>query len=895
MSVPSPPQALDGHCSTINNGTLYVLSSNSFQSLALQQNATWNSEPTGKAVTGAACAKVTNADPSQSALYVVGGTSDDSSYMGLQRYFFGNKTWETLTPPNDQMRNRLNHSAIYIPDTNNILVYAGNKASDAQWLSSQTFTIVAQAPYVIDGYTALGHTANLPILGQWNSSHAVMTGGTSLDTSVMLFSSSGGWSMYETGLPAPLGTGVKGQLITGADGSKVLQTYDLTMSPNKVSSLLLQGANGGAAAVGTYLGGASKRDLTASNWPSYNSSIAPTITRSDYSFASDGQGLVAFAGGNTDQSVTLFNQTNNGWVDTSRYFYGDQTPLVTSTSASATSSATATATSSATDTSSSAAATSSGSVPDAVVSDAAARQHSMLVLQLGVIIGVIAGLFVLFLLILLFMRYRKRKNAAREGYGEGGRMSFADRGASFMKEAEGSQHNFFPTADRYNNSSRIPPVAPGAVRSSRFSKIRFSRGSKSTSVVNHQPKGSWDSMKELVDKEYGSSKEYGLGKEIEMLPVNRKSPPIIRKPAPTYQSDRAEIANVLGLAPIEADKEQRKRSSGWSRYFATSEPTSEQGMSHLPSAYRKPMPSDGSAYSRAQDSIPQHLAAPAPAMPSHIPASNLMPPLNIDFTKTIDGQRLSAVASSNPSVSNSTENLVKSVPEAQTGRIEESEKFRPVSTATASSYTNRRRTRSSIAASEYFSNQLGAGINGTWTPMTTSFKDHVNDTDGNNSRRTSSMYTNSIYGEPHSRRKSGGATFFPGGGKSKMAYTASPSAEWAQVKDELKHPSLFADSARDSNITVFPEPVGDTYTAVARGPSQKSTKGGSGLSGLTSAANAGGDRASNMTLFPRAVSMKHYPAAARETEIGHPMPAVDADQQLDNDVSWVNLGIGAAK
>lgn len=894
MAIPNPPKALDGHCSTTWNGSLFVLSSDSFQSVQLKQGSQWNQEATGHAVTGAACAKVQQGDDASSAqLYVVGGTSSesDSNYSGLQRYTFSSKTWETLPVPVPDLRDRLNHTAIYMPQDNKILVYAGNPASSPAYLSSATFTILAAAPYTVDSATMTGHTSNNPILDTWNATHVFMTGGSSIEATNYLFDTTNGWTRYGTSLTAPIVPGIRGVVVQGTDGSKVLQTYDASVSPNRVTNILLLKPDGSPADLGQTLGGGpSKRDLSSSNWPAYNSTNAPAITRSDFSVATNGQGLVILAGGNPATPISIFDQNQNSWVDTARFFNSDpsQQPLVASSSALASASATTAPTSSAavaatTSTDSSATSTPTDGVPASIVDDAAAKQAQQLKTQLGIILGICAAIFLFFIVLLIYLRYRKKKQekgTTHVGNGQGGRMSFADRGASFMKEAEGSQQAFYPNADRYSHKA-----SPFNSRTD-LNKRGVSGGAYK-GYTNHKQKGSYESTKELVEKDSGY-----IAEPVEMTPVHGKMSlsPVIRKPAPAYHSERPPqipaTSRMMNVA--EEDGDRRKRSSGWSRYFATSQPA-DNG-SHLPSAYQK----DGTGPTQAaKDPAYTSVYSQAPSLPvipAHIPSTTLMPPLNIDFTTTLDGQRLSKVVSANPSYSNSHENLSR---QADVARIEKLGRT-PSTRTTASSFDDRV-TMSSNAHSEYYTKPQEA-----WTPMTmaTSFKDHVNASDPN-SRRASSTYTASVYGE-RPRSKGGvhqSQGFFPGAGtlgqnkaasKNKLTYSAAPSADWGSINNENMVALKDALSTRDtmhSNVTVFPEPMHDgAYTATTRQLSQKGTNvskpvdNGSGMAGLTRTTTH--DSPSNMTLFPRTVEIKQFSGIPKPTN-GKPAG--------NTDVSWVNL------
>lgn len=133
MSVPQPSANLEGHCAAVHDDTLYFLSGDAFQSLELKKHAEWKKEKSGVAVQGAACVQAGDDE-----FYVIGGTTDDDSYSGLQRYSFSSKSWVTLPLAVNVMQGRTEHSAAYLQDSNSIFVYAGSQPEAPSYLSSQT-------------------------------------------------------------------------------------------------------------------------------------------------------------------------------------------------------------------------------------------------------------------------------------------------------------------------------------------------------------------------------------------------------------------------------------------------------------------------------------------------------------------------------------------------------------------------------------------------------------------------------------------------------------------------------------------------------------------------------------------------------------------------------------
>ncbi|KAF2771629.1 hypothetical protein EJ03DRAFT_251222, partial [Teratosphaeria nubilosa] len=780
---------LEGHCSAIYDDTLYVLSPSGMQSLPIKENATWSQESGGVSVTGPACAKAAD----QGALYVVGGTASDGSYGGLQRYWFGNKTWDTLSPTSDNMVSRTDHSVAYLNDTRSILVYAGFTPDTPSDLSSQTFLISTDPPYNIESFTSTAPPAKAPILQPWNSSHAVLVGGSPYSTEVFTFGPEDGWRPLGTNISQPLHSGERGVLVMGDDGSKVMEVFSVNVSPNTVQQLVLLDANGKTAQSGQTIGGSPgssssvrkrKRDLTLANWPSYNNTNAPIATRSDHGLAQAPDGVVAISGGSSSSPVELFNSNTNGWVDADKFFDSkNQQPLQPSSTATATSSHAASAAGSSTN-----------------------NDHHRMLRTLGITLGVLFGVAALFILILLLLRYKRMKKRKQEGYIDektGARLSFADRGASFMKEAGGSLTALpqVPAKDRYNGTNNNGPRTSLGIFAGRVG------GRRNSKMNHHQPKDSFESTTHLVREKNGMV----VQEPVEMMDIGEKNTPILRKAVP-----RTEQRPPAGAIVYDANKEMdvpddRKRSSGWSKYFATSGPVVPNEISHLPAAHMRPKTasavSDGSVYS-------EHDLRPSQV--SRIPSSVLVAPLDIDFSKTLDGQRLSHVASGSPSFAHSREDMARrsstgDVPRGMKGLIVNGDRpdshGRMSQISGFSQSSNGRRTTLSSAVTDYY-NESG---NTSWTPITNAFRDlHGSD-------RASSLYTDSMY-EPKIPSRGKSAGFFPGAGttyrpprsskgsKISMSATAAPTAEWASPKGGagLVVPKQAAEENRESTMTVFP-------------------------------------------------------------------------------------------
>lgn len=844
MSVPRPAKDLNGHCSTVVDNTLYVLSSNSFQSLPLKQHAEWSKEPLGVPVAGAAC--VTVGDDSDAYLYVIGGTTDDTNYSGLQIYSFRKHAWTTIPTQAPVLQGRTNHSAAWLQDSQSIISYAGSQPGTPSFLSSQTFTISTVPPYIINSFTSYAPTANLPIVQPFNTSHAVMVGGSVLNTQVWLFEPTVGWESLDLYLTSPLPSTARGIVIECSDGSKVLEVYDTSVSPNNVTDIVLLGEYGQPAYTGQTVGIPSqkrKRDLTLGDWPPYNGTNAPDAIRTDSSIA-QGFRVSVIAGGNENSPVAIFNQFENSWIDADDFFDSKvvkQQPLKPTTTSHTATSATSSSTTSATATNTAAATISSN--------DAA---HNRMLRTLGITLGVLCGIAAIFILVLIYLRWRKMKKRKQEGYldekDDNTRLSFADRGASFMKEAGGSVNDFPPPNKAWNNSQN------GSHSSLAIIAGRF--GKRNTN--GHQAQASYDSTTRLV-----RNKEVGIVSEpVELRNLDEKKMAEQRRPSLIARTEprvpAAHYGPNLTAEDAKDASDRRKRSSGWSKYFATSQPTGPNGLSHLPSAYGKGNTlSDASMYSNDR----------GVSQPSHIPSSALVPPLDIDFSKTVDGQRLSHVTSGSPAFNDSREDLASRgslAPEGQRGLIVDPNRPRSQS-ETISSY-NRSTMSSTMTTSEYYNNDPAPL---PWTPTSTSFKDHLN------SRPPSSVYDASQ--RVPSRGKS--SNFFPGSGTSykarssrerKMGHSGAPTSEWAspqRMPSGLKIPQKPVED-RDSTVTVFPTGVPSMQYPGKSIPAPQITR---------PWANDG-DRDSTLTQFP-GVPSAYYPGK-REPDPAKP---------VNSDLGWLNL------
>lgn len=412
---------LEGHCSVIHNNTLYVFSPNGFASIPLQRNGTWNDLEPGEPVSGAACVSAgVNGHHNEEALYVVGGTGSSKDYTGLQRYSFQSEQWETVSPKDSQVEvtsNRTGHGAVYLKSSSSILMYGGSQGGGTT-PSSETFAIDTGSPYTVSAYsTTEAAPAVSPILLPWSDDKAALVGATT-DQKVHLFHPvhppADPWSKPITSFTHGLPGNVQCALLSRPDGSKVLQTFDMSVTPNNVTSLALLGPHGKPMNSSEIIGGTgserSTKDGAFGEYPTYEDQFAAMKTWKDYSLAQGDNNLVAISGGSGTESLAIFNQTSNSWVNATKLFYGDETrqqilgPTTTSSSTP----------------------TSSPSESSAPVSDSDPTDVGTIV---GATLGGVVGFAVILMIILLFLRRVKKKRAAQEGDGsDDNRLSFRDQG-----------------------------------------------------------------------------------------------------------------------------------------------------------------------------------------------------------------------------------------------------------------------------------------------------------------------------------------------------------------------------------------------------------------------------------------------------------------------------------
>ncbi len=544
MSSPQPKVPLKDHCSVIYNGTLYTYQPDAFQSLDLKQGGTWSQLSMGVSTNGSTCVQgAVDNDPS---LIVIGGFTSTQNYHGVQHYSFHQKTWKTDSPADGVATNRLSHGAAFLQQSSQILTYAGSQDMN-KLPSSQTFLISTKSPYDVQAFSSDAPPAVDPLVIPYNATHALMLGGDPTNTKVFTFGPDEGWQQMNVGLQNGLqdSSKVQASLVDGSDGSKVLEIMDMSVSPNQVSSVLLQNATSSPAKTSrSYIPSPHhpskrrKRDTSLANRPAYNNTLAPQNSRTGFSMASDpSTGLVVASGGNSQAPIAMFNQTSNQWIDPSKFFGKEPIPnggaTPSSTSTTPTSSASA--------------------VPSAVAAaNNTVRNRSLTIL--GGVLGGVFGLALLLILLLLLSRcLRKRKERRRQQRAseytmkDKEEMDFADVSADFMKEAGGSmvavnhQQN---RSDRSDGSARMKAAdRSGAASSQSKRALLHAKGDSAGSTHSFLSRGT-----KSPDK----------------------SPPLISAPI-LGPSLTTTTARALGPPVPDPRTEPRNADTGWSTYFTNNE------------------------------------------------------------------------------------------------------------------------------------------------------------------------------------------------------------------------------------------------------------------------------------------------------------------------------------
>ncbi|KAF2002931.1 hypothetical protein P154DRAFT_552915 [Amniculicola lignicola CBS 123094] len=766
MGVPEPIHALTGHCSVIHENTLYAYSPAGFQSLELTEGAQWTEEPMDISLTGARCVKaVPGGDSDAAMLYIVGGSVNETvvswNYPGLMHYSFAEKKWDWVRPESWVTQNRKNHGAAYLDDLKALLVFSGAQ-SDGVVPSSETFLISTLPPFNISTAPANDIPPSVkPMLMDWDGKSAVMVGGGAQNQGVFLFNNpTTGWQNLGVTLTEPITNqdAVQCTIVSGDDGSRVLEKFDMSVSPNKVTRVALLSQGGTVAPPGTSVGDKIKR-VTVEDWAAYNGTLAPTATRTSYSIAQGENGKAVISGGSDQDPLCIFDQSANAWVNATELFDGQQVVIQSTPSATASSKALS---SSATITTTSALAASSSAAAVAPSTTTPVNNKTRMLTVLGATLGAIFGIAALMILLLFCLKYRKAKNkkAQQTAYVEKDRLSFADRGAEFMSEAGGSIGHKF---------------------------VEMNGSQSSLAIVSGQA---------------GNNHKRGLGP----LGSDASTAGLVQKKSPLAYTDPVEMSK-LDMKPEPANPDQmvrqnsarqpnvgRSRSSGWSRYFANNEATNLAAMPSQRSTFASERTSTGSQsmyndtrmYSQPSQTVP----------PLHIPK--------------FDGQRLSRVVTGSPTLGNSKENLPHQPMQAELGRADSNGSSRsgvsghdhyyeraPVESWTPMSENKYERPASSNYTNSVVVENTRDNASSYYPDGTSSFYPKSNN---------SSFYPGQPppLGLPEGREST--VTMFPRGvpdssGPSNRQITGQPATEF-RVPD--MPPRLGQPEGRESTVTMFP-------------------------------------------------------------------------------------------
>ncbi|KAH8883928.1 hypothetical protein GQ53DRAFT_406009 [Thozetella sp. PMI_491] len=586
MPLPQPPVALDNVCSVIFNNTLYTYSTAAFQALPLSAGGNWTQLPQGEKVTGGVCVGSTPANAQQAGFYVVGGKGETADYKGLQKFTYATGKWESITPTSVVTQDRLWHGATYLNASDSILMYAGAQ-DGSQNPSTQTFTISASAPFEVTAFESIAPPAINPILMPWSNDQAVFIGGSTTNTQVMVFSPVSSWVDSGASLAVPLPkdiSAVKAALVKGDDGCKNLYTFDMTVAPNKVERVQLVDGNGtpvrNAVAITKREQAKEKRvdvqTLTADSWPGYNSTLAPTATRSNYAVAEDSDGVVVIAGGNTQDVLCIFDGRQNGWENaTARFAEQKVFAADFSSSSSATTLETATSTPAASTTVPATTSASATTTPAALGNGSQSSTSSSPIegtstqAILGAVLGSIAGVG-LILALLYFCVMRKKK---RQAHMEAGHARRASGVSSNEKDAIGFASDSFPHSPGLSTfRGHQQQDSQGS-----FSSMAILMGRANGNKGQNGPGGVARNPSNNSRRDSGDSTFRAFKSTISKPMIQPTQEIGLPPPRPETRDDRgvsfaADTAKPRPRPPAAAaaiDREDStRRSSGWNRYWS---------------------------------------------------------------------------------------------------------------------------------------------------------------------------------------------------------------------------------------------------------------------------------------------------------------------------------------
>jgi hypothetical protein len=594
----SPPVALHNHCTAIYNNTLYAVSPEAFQSIALDKGGIWQKLNPGVGVSGATCtvAPTSTGD----SLFVIGGTASNTSYPGVQRYIFQSKKWETIELPVLVAQNRISHGSALLEASGAILIYAGSQDGVPNQLSSQTFSMDTSPPYrVLSHEDSVSFPALAPYVISWDNTSAIAFGGMPNDVGeVYQFSRATGWTDMGIELKptAPNRQVGAAALVNGDDGSRVLQLFDVGVSPNSVSTIQLLGPGGVKISsnkkryVPRY-----KRDLLQSSWPAYNGTLASTQIQSGISAAQDVKGIVAITGGNSQAPLLMFDTTENSWVNPSSIFGSSAASNPSTTGTSIVPSTTGSG---------------QASAETATTLTTNTAKHN-LEKTLGMTLGIVFGVLLVLLMIFCVLKRKGKKNSDfvddgqllnGNGNPEKRPITFAQRGSAMLRQTRSSFRRSSRVSVNSNSSLAIISGKTGKPKS----RMRFSKPAAAAFAFM---KGRRSQHDQYPPAEYDAHN----GMPANALGINNPGSDI---PAPPSGGIMRSFSRRM------APKNDHRR-SGWSRYFSgnnatnlAADPKSNRSTRYSHSSFGSEAPQ----YSRA---IPSGMSATF-ANPTPV-----VPPLNI--------------------------------------------------------------------------------------------------------------------------------------------------------------------------------------------------------------------------------------------------------------------------
>ncbi|EXF83257.1 pre-mRNA splicing factor CLF1 [Colletotrichum fioriniae PJ7] len=666
MKLPEPKVALDNICSVIYNNVLYTYSSGAFQSLSLEEGAQWKTLAQGEAVTGAVCVGSNPTDASKAGLYIVGGKGTSTDYHGLQKFTYATGKWESISPQDHVTQDRLLHGATYLPGTDQIIMYGGSQ-DGYSGPSTQTFVVGASAPYSTRAYESSAPPVVNPIVLTWSDTQAVVIGGSTTNNKVMLFNPDTKWTDSGATLGEPLlkdTTAIRAIIMNGDDGSKSLYTFDLSVAPNVVKRMVLIDAAGTPVTNSQAVSKAKARrvdgeiekraSLTLSDWPAYNSTLAPTGTRSNYALAQGSDGTVVFSGGSgaVDDVLCIFNARQNSWEDAAQKLNEQEVLATSESTSSTTASSTATSSSSKSSTSASsmstlpasasasasasAAATLSASASSSASTETAAAAGAPAAVSanaiLGIVLGTITGIMLLLGLILFCIRKRRGKNQQNVEGGQDPR-GMSPRGFPDEKAGLGYGNDDFNSGPHFRGHQQQDSAGS-------FSSMAILMGK----VNGNAPKSAGVARSGSKRDTSNSFFKSTIGKPLpQMNEAPALAPPSRDEKGVSFAADVVEPRPTPRGAPVGRAGETR-RSSGWNRYWSGGSALNILGFGN---SKRTTVDSETSHYSNTPKNRITQDSATVP--PLHLITQDLstVPPIQHDGRP-----ELSRVVSGSPTVSN---------------------------------------------------------------------------------------------------------------------------------------------------------------------------------------------------------------------------------------------------